>query len=618
MLPVPIDYRWSCVGGIFAALSLRREDVAPLIVEGLKRLRFRGNDCAGIAVVGDDGLRILKERGDVEDVDRSLGLSKLRGWVALGHTRFSTHGRPYRDNAHPHIDCRGEVAVVGDGAIANYEELRDELAMEGHRIVSRSDFEVVAHLIEDGLAKGETFLKAFAAAVERLRGFYVVAALHRSGTIAVYTSKLPVYLGIGDGLYTVASTHTALYGAAREYVEVLGGEIAVVSSSGIAILRPPNLLRVERGARRLELDLRLVDKGGYPHHMLREIYEVPYALLRTIATVQVRFLEFAARLLNGARNIFIVADGTSLHAGFVASYYFTELAGVNPIVVSAAEFPLYYIEGVGPGTVVVAISQSGETGDVISSVYEAKLRGATILGITNYVGSKLAMFSNLYLPIGAGPELAVPATKTFTSTLALLYLLALNAGRLAGKLTPDEVRELTRRIERLSDELIRELPRIDRGAREAARLLAECRSGYVISRGINYPIALEGALKLKEASYMHAEGMEAGEFRHGPVVLVEKGFFTVFILPVERRAAEATYPLIRDAHSKGATVVVVGPSEELAAHDLPGHKIGVPPADRHLAPIASSVPLQLLAYHLGVLRGLPIDGPRYLTKAVRR
>ena len=605
------------MGGIFGAASLRGENVVGIVLEGLRRLRFLGSDCAGLAALMDNKIIVRKERGDVEEVRRKVKLAELSSPVVLGHTRFSTHGRPYRDNAHPHLDCDNEIAVVGDGAISNYEKLRDELVMRGHVIRSRSDFEVLAHLIEDEVKKNKDVVQATASALGRVQGFFSFAVLSRDGTLLAYTTKKPMFIGIKEGaFYTISSSKCALYGYADNYIEVEGDEVAVISGKSLAVYRYPDLAKVEKLPKRLEVAPNLVEKDGFPHHMLREIYEIPYAILRTLSTVQERYLRFASHLLARARNIYIIADGTSLHAGLVATYYFTELAGLSPIAVSAAEFPLYYIENVGPGTVVIAISQSGETGDVIASVYEAKLRGATILGLTNYVGSKLAMFSNLYLPIGAGPELAVPATKTFISTLVLLYILALNAGSELGRLDKREVEERVRTLHSFADMLLSEIPSIDRSAESVAKELVLCRGGYVISRGITYPIALEGALKLKETAYVHAEGMEAGEFRHGPVVLVEKGFFTIFIVPVERRAAEATYPLITDAHRKGATVVTIGPREEMSFKNVPGSQIGLPTIHRHLAPMLTSIPLQLIAYHLGGLRKLPIDTPRYLTKAV--
>ncbi len=605
--------------GGFVAVATTIGRAAPVIVEALTKLKFLGSDCAGLATCEGGRLFVKKDRGSVEEVESRHRLSELPGSVGVGHTRFSTHGRPHADNAHPHTGCGERIAVVGDGAVANYEELRDELTIAGHRMVSRSDFEVLAHLIEEALLKTGSLPEAVRACLRRARGYFSLAALDPSREcIAVATTWRPVYVGVGEEgrLFAASNARAGLHGVAREVAEVRRGEIAIVSKSGIEVLDLETLKPVRKSFELLEMDPSLVDKDGFEHHMLREINEVPYAIKRLLASIQKRYLAFAARLVTGARSIYIVADGTSLHAGYVASYYLTELAGVSPIVVSAAEFPLYHVENVGPGTVVIAISQSGETGDVIRSVYEAKLRGATILGITNYVGSRLANLSNLYLPLAAGPELAVPATKTFVNTLAILYILSLYAGNEVGRVGRSEIEEGFRKLESLAESIESAIPELDRGAQGVAEELAKCRSGYVISRGITYPIALEGALKLKEAAYMHAEGMEAGEFLHGPVVLVEKGFFTLVRVPVERVAAKATYPLISSSYEKGATVVTIGFSDDPELDEAPGMKLRVPRTDRHLAPIAFSIPLQLIAYRLGRARGCPIDSPKYLTKFV--
>lgn len=377
-------------------------------------------------------------------------------------------------------------------------------------------------------------------------------------------------------------------------------------------------VRIEKTFNTMDVDPRYADKDGYPHHMLREIYDVPDALMRTLYTVQEKYLNFAARLVIDAERVFMIANGSSLHAAYIGSYYLTELAGVTPIVVSAAEFPLYHVDNVGPGTVVIAISQSGETSDVITSVFEAKLRGATILGMTNYIGSKIANISNLYLPIGAGPEIAIPATKTFTSTLLLLYLVSLKASLQAKRISNDEFRSSVNEVKKLSANLNSYLRHIELQSEVVAKSMMQCKSGYVVSRGLTYPLALEGALKLKEAAYIHAEGVEAGEFKHGPQTLLEEGVFALFILPVEKQASQATYDLISMALEKSATTIAVGFEVEQRLSELNVNllKVLVPYVNRHLAPVILSIPIQFIAYKLGVLLQRPIDSPRYLSKTV--
>ncbi len=605
------------MGGIAVAISRKGQSVAPIIRRMLERMLFRGSDCAGIATAKDGRLYIKKDRGRIDEVHAKHNLDDLPGHIGIGHTRFSTHGRPHVENAHPHTDCHSRIAVVGDGAISNYERLKDELVFRGHRLVSRCDFEVIAHLVEEFIAKGLNLLDSIKRIRDTVNGFYTVAVLDAlAERIAVYTTLQPFYIAVTEDMVLGSSAKCAIHGLADTIIRLDSDEIALIGVEGVEVYRARDLVKIYKGAEKLEVDEKLIDKDGYPHHMLREIYEIPYAILRTIASIQEKYLSLAARLITSAKNIYIIGDGTSLHAGYVASYYLTELAGISPVVVSAAEFPLYHVENTGPGTVVIAISQSGETGDVIRSVYEAKLRGATILGITNNIASSLANLSNLYIPIAAGPELAVPATKTFTSTLIALYLISLRAARDLGRIDRSEEDERITSVKKLAYELLDEIRRIDMQSYEIAKELAECRSGYVISRGITYPIAMEGALKLKETAYVHAEGMEAGEFLHGPIVLVERGFFTIFIVPVERIAAQATYNLIRSSFEKGATVATIGFSGDPQLNEVPGKKVYVPPTARHLVPVVTAIPLQFIAYHLGVLRGCPIDTPKYLRKAI--
>ncbi|RLE57823.1 MAG: glutamine--fructose-6-phosphate transaminase (isomerizing) [Thermoprotei archaeon] len=605
------------MGGVCGVISRSGSDVIGIVVECLRRMAFRGSDTAGIAFLRDHIIEVRKGVGDINKVYRDRALSSCRSDVAIGHTRFSTHGRPHVDNAHPHADCSCLIAVVGDGAIANYEMLRDELFVKGHRVVSRCDFEVIAHLLEDELKEGISVEEAVAAVARKLEGFFSFVVLHaESRSILAYTSLQELYVGLSRDLIAIASTRSSLHGFTDVVTELRGGELAVLSRDGVRFMDVKEMRPLEKEFKPLEVKAEYIYTDGFPHHMLREIYEIPYALLRTLSSIQEKYLTFASRLLQEAESIYIIADGTSLHAGLVGSYYLSELAKISPIVVSAAEFPLYYVENVGPGTVVIAISQSGETSDVIKSVYEAKLRGATILGITNYIGSKLANLSNLYLPIAAGPELAVPATKTFTSTLAVLYIVALRVAKERRELSASEFRNRVEELKKYALELTKHMKNIDAVASEAAKKIVKCRSGYVISRGITYPIALEGALKLKEVAYIHAEGIEAGEFKHGPIVLIGENFFTIFIVPVEKVAAEATYPLMKVAKERGATVISVGfeHDENLRMVGVP--TLLVPPTTRHIAPIAFAIPLQFLSYRLGELLGRPIDSPRYLVKKV--
>ncbi len=606
------------MGGIFAAVSRRGSNVVGDVAKGLLRLRYRGCDCAGVAALVDSKIVVRKDRGDIAVLAEKL-FEGLSSSVVLGHTRFSTHGRPHPSNAHPHTGCGGVVAVAGDGVIANYEELRDELMVRGHSLRSRCDFEVVAHLVEDEMKRlGDPF-KAFIEAVKKLEGVFSLAVMVGGyPEVYCYTLNQPLYIGESAHAYYVSSTRSALYQLASSYTVLDSGTAARVSVRGVEAykLTKEEAIPVQLVFEKLEVDPALVEKDGFPHFMLKEIHEVPNAILRALMAPQKRYRELAARLVAHADKVYIIGNGSSLHAGMLASYYLTELAGVTPIVLSAAEFPLYHINNVTPGTLVIAVSQSGETGDVIKAVYEAKLHGATILGITNNISSRLANLSSLFLPVAAGLEISIPATKTFTATLVTLYQLALDTARYQGKISPREVEEKRKQVYQLAKELEAMLPRMNEEAKKAALKVKASSSGYTISRGLNYPLALEASLKLKEAAYFHAEGVEAGEFRHGPITLVDKSFTTLFIVPAEAEAAEATIPLVEDAYEREAIVVLVGDRDSLSLIEKPVEKITAPQTPRHLKPIAYSVPIQLLAYHLGVLRGCPIDKPKKLVKAV--
>ncbi|MGC9146644.1 MAG: glutamine--fructose-6-phosphate transaminase (isomerizing) [Infirmifilum sp.] len=609
------------MGGIFAVVSRKNENVVPQVISGLRKLRFKGFDSTGFALIEDGILNVYKEVGWVDIVVEKLGLSERKASIALGQTRYATHGRPTAENAHPFTDCRQRIAVAGDGSIGNYEKIKDQVLMSGHKLQSRSDFEPPAHILEESLEREDNLLNALETLKEKLEGFYTVSVLDRdTASIAAYSSMTKLYVGVSPNAFYLTNTLTALHGFTDHYIIIDPPETVFVTSEGVNVYSKGHET-TPRQVLTLEVDPALVDKGGFPHHMLREIYEAPLSLLRTLYTLQEKYLQLASRLILGADNIYIIANGTSLHAGMVASYYLSELVGVSPVVTSAAEFPLYYVENIGPGSLVVAISQSGETGDVLSSLYEAKIRGATILGLTNYIGSRLARLSNVYLPIAAGPELSVPATKTFTSTLLLLYLVSLAASKESGRIDSITYREKMESVKSVASRLSETMTRMDEEVKKAIIHARNCRGGYIVSRGITYPLALEAALKLKEASYFHAEGVEAGEFKHGPFVLVEKGFMTGFIIPVERLAAEATYPLILSAIEAGASTVVFSLEGDEKLSQIQTETVSLirtPRAERHLAPIAYSIPLQLFAYRLGVDLGRPIDAPRYLTKAVLR
>ncbi len=601
------------MGGIFGLVC--RDRIKPgAILEGLRRLLYRGYDGAGVAYLDEEGrIRVRKDAGHLEEVAGKIDLVNIPSRIALGHTRYASRGWPSPENTHPLLDCRGRIAVVGDGIIENYEEKRDELVGRGHRFSSRTDTEVFAHLVEEHIGKGEGIVEAIALAGRELEGLYSIALI-REGDYSIYLLNRgqPLVIGREGGCVYVSSDIPSLYGFASEAVIVPEDCIAKISPEEVKVYSIHTLAEVrELTVKRVKYPVEVVDKAGYPHYMLKEIYEVPEAMARTTVSLMEKYLRLASMIIYGAKNTYIVGNGTSLHAGLVASYYFTDLAGINVNVVSAAEFPYYALENITTGTVILAISQSGETSDVITSIKLAKQRGAVIVGMTNVVGSRLTLESNVYLPIGAGPEIAVPATKTFTSTLTALAILAAYTGLYTGEVTGSEVKELYNTIKSFSRELARRIPGIDREAGKLASKLAGWSDLYVSSSGINYPIALEAALKFKEAASLHAEGVQLGELRHGPMVLVRTGYPVILVKPVEKTAIELYNKVAREVVSRGGSIITVSMDGEGY-----GDILRTIEADRILAPIASIIPLQLLAYRIGYLKGLPIDTPPGLAKAI--
>jgi len=603
------------VGGLVFIRSTGGLNVIPLARLALTRMEFRGRDCSGLAWLEGGEVKIVKDSCPIGELYIKYSLGDRSAISVLGHTRYSTHGKADARNAHPHADCEKTVVVVGDGAVRNYEELYTELVEKGHKLTSKSDFELLPHLIEDFAKKGFSHTRAFTEAIAKLKGFVTAIAFFKDGSAIAYTSHQPIYVGLSRDLLAIASTLSSLHGMVTEYSEISGGEMVVVTSEGNIVFADLNGRTLSRQFLNYHLDESLVETSGFPHHMLREIYEIPYSILRTASALQAKYLELASKMIRRSNRVFVTANGTSLHAGMVFSYYLSELAGIVPTVVSASEFLLYYLDGVSVGDSVIAISQSGETSEVVRSAYEARLRGATVIGVTNNINSRLTRFSNIYLPIAAGPELAVPATKTFTSTLVLLYTLAKSVATIVNTPISNTLSEIWHEFESVHTVLIENLNKVSVEAEEASKRLTKCSSGYVVSRGIAYPLALEGALKIKEAAYVHAEGIEGGELRHGPIAILDENMFVVFIEPLEPVAAEDMLVVVEEVLEYGSPAVLLSHTTKSERSKLT--EIRVPSMKRHFMPIAIAVALQLLAYHLAKRRGINVDKPRRLTKVVK-
>ncbi|MEN2999211.1 MAG: glutamine--fructose-6-phosphate transaminase (isomerizing) [Acidilobaceae archaeon] len=599
------------MGGIFGFVCPSPQSCAR-VGEGLRRLTYRGYDGAGYCFLGEGGrLEVRKVAGHLERGWERLSFSSFSSEVALGHTRYASRGVPAEFNSHPLLDCRGRIAVVMDGFVNGYEELREELRRKGHRFSSTTDTEVLAHVLEE-LLERVSLREALLQAGRIVDGIYAAAiAIEGFRGLALLSKGQPLVVGRGSEgrCFYVSSDLVSLYGFAEEAIVLEEGLGAIVTEAGAEVFSletgspPTELVR-----KRVKYQPDLMGKAGYPHYMLKEIYEIPEAITRTAASLMERYLRLSAMIVSSARNVVVIGNGTSYHAGLIAQYYFAELAGVNVSVVSAAEFPYYALKNVITGTVILAISQSGETSDVIRSVKLARQRGAVIVGVTNVLGSRLTMHSNIYLPISAGPEIAVPATKTFASTLTALAVLAAFTGMYTGRTSAGALERLYAEINSVSQLLREELPRLEERIAKIAEELAGEERVYVSSSGISYPLALEGALKLKEAALLHAEGVQLGELRHGPLAVAGKGMPIIVIEPMEEQASELYERVLSEIRGRGGKAITLGYRRE-------SHVV-LPRLSKVMVPIAAAVPLQLLAYRLGALKGLPIDTPPGLAKAV--
>jgi glucosamine--fructose-6-phosphate aminotransferase (isomerizing) len=595
---------------------------APVLLESLRRLEYRGYDSAGIAVLADDGhSTVVKSERKVDDLARRLEQTGIpEGNLGIGHTRWATHGRPTVVNAHPHTDCTGRLHLIHNGIIENYRELRAELSARGHEFTSDTDTEVVPHLIEE-LYRGD-LAAAVRSALRRLHGAYALVVFSADEPDLLVAARLnaPLVVGLGNGESFVSSDITALLPYTKRILILGEGEVAAARPHGVAVT---SLLgeAVEGRVITVDWDAEQAQKGGFPHFMLKEIHEQPEALRQCLVgriddsgTVSLPDLGLDDAALARFRAVTVVACGTAWIAGLVAKYLIEELARVRVDVEPASEFR-YRDPLVGDNTLVLAISQSGETADTLAAVREAKRRGATVVAVTNVVGSALAMEADGVLYMQAGPEIGVAATKTFVTQMACALLLALRLGDARGELDIDEHHRITDELRRVP-ELIESVLETEGHIAEMAQRYAHARNAMFIGRGINFPIALEGALKLKEISYVHAEGYAAGELKHGPIALLDPEVPVMAIATVARTLPK-TVSNIQEVRAREAPVIaLVTDGHNPFDADLARDVLTVPECDEMVSPLVNVVPLQLFAYHVAVQRGCDVDQPRNLAKSV--
>ncbi len=596
------------------------QESVPILLEGLRRLEYRGYDSAGVAILNGEGLKIRKTAGKISSLEDLLKTGgRPTGTLGIAHTRWATHGEPTTVNAHPHVDCTGKIAVVHNGIIENYSTLKKKLEQEGHKFTTDTDTEVIVHLIEkfyDGNLE-----KAVAAAVRLLTGTYGIAAICTDDRTKIVGARhgSPLVVGICDNEYILASDVSAIIRHTNQVVYLDDEEMVVISPAGIHT----STIREEAISKKIETidwDLEMIEKAGYQHFMLKEICEQPQSIRNTLrgrllpeeGMARLGGLNMTAAELRAIQRVVITACGTSWHAGLIGEYLIEELARIPVEVEYASEFR-YRNPILEPGTIVLAISQSGETADTLAAMREAKRKGARVLGVCNVVGSTIARESDGGVYIHAGPEIGVASTKAFTSQVAALALFTLYLGRL-GELSPEAGTELVRELEAIPGKIETILAGAE-SIRQIARANAHHNNFLYLGRGVNFPVALEGALKLKEISYIHAEGYPAAEMKHGPIALIDDSMPVVFIC-TQDSAYEKVLSNMEEVRARRGKIIAVASEGDTHVATKADEVLYIPRTIGPLTPLLAAIPLQLLAYHIAVERGCDVDQPRNLAKSV--
>ena len=594
---------------------------APLVLEGLKRLEYRGYDSAGLAVVHDGRVEIFKAAGKIAMLERELGTKPPAGHTAIAHTRWATHGAPTTINAHPHADCGGTLALVHNGIIENAGVLRTALTKRGHVFRSETDTEVLVHLVEELHTQGRPLVDAVAGALRQVEGTYGIAVVssREPDTIVAARRGSPLLVAIGNGENFVASDASAVLAHTRSVVYLDEGDIAEIRPGDYRIT---DLASVEKqmAVTQVDWDLATIERGGFAHFMLKEIMEQPESIRNTLrgrlleeeGTVKLGGLNITDEDLLKVQRIVITACGTSWHSGLIGEYMMEELARIPTEVEYASEFR-YRNPIVDERTLVVGISQSGETADTLAALREAKRRGARTLGLVNVVGSTIAREVDGGIYLHAGPEIGVASTKAFTSQIAALALLTLKMGRLRA-LSILQGREVVRSLAKLPELVAQVLAKAPQVEQMAERLQRATNVLY-LGRGYNFPVALEGALKLKEISYIHAEGYPAAEMKHGPIALIDDLMPVVFVAPTDA-VHQKVVSNVEEVKARGGRVIAIATEGDAALARLADHRIEIPETLDLLTPVLTVLPLQLLAYYIAVRRGCNVDQPRNLAKSV--
>lgn len=606
--------------GIVAYIGHR--EAYPILIKGLKRLEYRGYDSAGVALLNGD-LNIYKKQGKVADLEETTKNKNVSGKLGMGHTRWATHGEPNDANSHPHLSQSGEIAIIHNGIIENYATLKEALTNRGHQFNSDTDTEVLVHLIEDIQKNTSTSLEeAVRLALHEVVGAYAIVIISKNDPTKLIGARKgsPLVVGIGDGEFFMASDATPIIEYTKNVTYLNDGEIAFIKEGALTVKTIDNVEKTPY-IQTLEMNLEAIEKGGYEHFMLKEIHEQPKSIHDSLrgrfdpvtATFAMRSLKEYEGKIKNLNRIIIVGCGTSWHAGLVGEYLFEDIARIPVEVEYASEFR-YRNPVINEDDLVIAISQSGETADTLAAIELAKEKGATIFGLCNVVGSSIPRASHAGAYTHAGPEIGVASTKAFTAQVAVLTLWAFGFAELRGKTSKHQLRAAFQQLEAIPEKVERTL-KCENKVIEIAKLFKDARNFLYLGRGYGFPVALEGALKLKEISYIHAEGYPAAEMKHGPIALIDEAM-PVVVVATKGNIYEKVISNIQEVKArKGKVIAIITEGDDKVAK-IADYTIEIPETEEYLEPLVATIPLQLLSYYIAVMRGCNVDQPRNLAKSV--
>ena len=600
------------------------KDAVSILLKGLQRLEYRGYDSAGIACIKENAIQVFKTKGKVSDLKKIITEDSASSSIGIGHTRWATHGPPNQVNAHPHFSGDGSLALIHNGIIENYSAIKSALESKGHEFVSQTDTEVLVHLIEDIISNEKISLfEAVRVALDEVIGAYAIIVMQKDKTEEFVAARKgsPLVIGIGRNEYYVASDATPIVEYTNNVIYLEDGHIARINKNENIEIKNIKNKNITPYIQELKLNIDAIEKGGFSHFMLKEIYEQPSSIRDTMRgridpiTKEVKLggiLEYQQKIVN-ANRIIIVACGTSWHAGLIGEYIIEDFARIPVEVEYASEFR-YRNPIISSKDIVLAISQSGETADTLAAISLAKEKGATILGICNVVGSSIARLTHAGIYTHAGPEIGVASTKAFTTQVIVLILMALKISQNNGNLTLSDYHQLIRELELIPSK-VKEVLKINEQIKKIAFEFKDATNFLYLGRGYNFPVALEGALKLKEISYIHAEGYPAAEMKHGPIALIDDKM-PIVVIATKKGNYEKVISNIQEVKARGGKIIAIINQGDEVVNDIVDYSIEIPNSPDELSPLLTNIPLQLLSYHIAVLRGCNVDQPRNLAKSV--